>query len=363
MVVCPSLRSTTGVRAGGKRESVDPALRPGCVSPRVAPTAEVSRLSFSTQVKNELARLIPGLECCQRAELKGLLDARPCFSGGGAPAIYLTANAAVARKVITLFNRVYGVHPPVAVRTRNSSRANKLYVVGKGVEPAEVPNGWPEDFPWIDRLSYDGRARDCCRRAYLRGFFLSAGSVGDPRRGYHLELIARDGSKTAFLMGLMGCYEIQPGTTGRQGGRVIYLKGAEAIAQFLNVVGAHAALLEFESLRVYKEIKNAVNRLVNCETANLNKVVDAALQQVQDIELIHRQKGLENLPPALREMAWLRLKNPEASLKELGELLEPPLGKSGVNHRLRRLKELAEVLRKKEPGNRSPGLAGHSDVH
>ncbi|MGB9804650.1 DNA-binding protein WhiA, partial [Desulfofundulus sp.] len=192
--------------------------------------------------------------------------------------------------------------------------------------------------------------RECCRRAYLRGAFLGGGSVNNPEGTYHLEIITGNAEHARALGRLMGEFGLEARVSVRKNWHVVYLKDSDQIVALLNVMGAHAALLDFENVRIYKDVRNQVNRLVNCETANLNKVVEAALRQVEDIRFIAGTLGLEKLPPALRQVAEARLQYPDASLRELGEVLEPRVGKSGVNHRLRRLSEIAARLRETLPG-------------
>lgn len=187
--------------------------------------------------------------------------------------------------------------------------------------------------------------RSCCKRAFLRGAFLCVGSITDPGKGNHLEFVCADKEMADLLIEYMAEFEIFAKTIIRKKHYVVYLKDGEEIVNLLNVMGAHVSLMEFENQRILKEISNSVNRRVNCETANIAKTVNAATKQVEDIILIRDTCGFGGLPQNLREMAQVRIDYPEASLKELGSYLEPPVGKSGVNHRLRRLSELAEKLR------------------
>jgi DNA-binding protein WhiA len=188
--------------------------------------------------------------------------------------------------------------------------------------------------------------KDCCKRAYLRGIFMGGGSVSDPERSYHLELTLHNKKYGEALSEfLMQIYGLESKHIVRKNNYVLYFKDGDQIVDFLNIIGAHSALLNFENVRIVKQMRNNVNRLVNCETANLNKVVDAALRQVKDIELIIERRGIESLPDNLRAVAEMRLENPDLSLKELGEQLDPPVGKSGVNHRLRKIEAIAETIR------------------
>lgn len=185
----------------------------------------------------------------------------------------------------------------------------------------------------------------CCKRAFLRGAFLSVGSMSDPAKSYHLEFACTDERKAKQLQDIMRDFDIDSRIILRKKYYVVYLKEGSGIVDLLNVCEAPVSLMDMENLRILKEMRNSVNRRVNCETANIAKTVNAAARQVDDIEYLKAHYDFRNLPPALRDMAEIRLENPDASLKELGEYFNPPIGKSGVNHRLRKLGELAERVR------------------
>ena len=185
-----------------------------------------------------------------------------------------------------------------------------------------------------------------CKRAYIKGAFLGGGSISNPEKTYHLEFVTHDDEYAEDLSKLINQYGLNSKVIQRKSSFVIYLKEGEQIVDLLNIIGAHSSLLELENVRIMKEMRNNVNRLVNCETANLSKTVNAAVRQVESIKLIQNELGLARLPKNLREIAELRLSYPDESLKELGEMLNPPVGKSGVNHRLRRIEKIAEELRK-----------------
>lgn len=278
--------------------------------------------SFSQQVKSELARVIPASPCCAVAELRafGLFGSSDRFSGE-----LVLYRPAIARKVYLLAKKTSG---QVEVSLRRA--AKKTYAVtledGNGARRATIK-------------------RNCCARAYLRGAFLAAGYIGNPYTGHHLEVRSRNMEGARRLYNLMRRFNLPSGLVRRSGGWVTYIKEAEAVCEFLRLVGANNAVLDYENVRIVRDIKNRVNRLVNCETYNLNKSINASLRQLEDIRLIEELVGLENLAPGLRQVAEARLANPEASLKELGAVLTPRLGKSGVNHRLRKLREMAVALR------------------
>lgn len=188
-------------------------------------------------------------------------------------------------------------------------------------------------------------SRDCCRRAFLKGLFLSCGTVTDPVKNYQLELLLQEKTLAEQVKSLLSGYEIKAKVLERKGYFVLYLKEGDRIADFLALIGASDSFFSMENVRVLKEVRNTVNRRVNCEAANLKKSAGAAVMKVRDIELISERIGFDRLPESLRQIAVLRMRYPDISLTELGQMLDPPLGKSGVNHRLRRLSKIAEEER------------------
>jgi DNA-binding protein WhiA len=304
-------------------------------------------MTFSEEVKKELSRLIDERECCQRAELAALisLNGNLVTSRGQRGLSVTTQNPATARVIFKLFRAVFGVHAEIYIYRKRQLRKDNVYRV------------WCQgDLPRLLRqvgLVVEGEClgqqvdpsvveEACCRRAYLRGAFLAAGAINDPRKvSYHLEIAAQHESQAAVLCRLLEAEECTPKVVQRKGDYVVYLKEGEQIVRFLNIIGAHAALLEFEDARVRKEMRNQVNRLVNAETANLSKTVNAALRQIEAIKQVAQSVGFDRLSPKLREIAELRLTYPEASLQELGQMADPPISKSAVNHRLRKLLAMA----------------------
>ena len=187
--------------------------------------------------------------------------------------------------------------------------------------------------------------KNCCKRAFLRGAFLCAGSISDPKKFYHFEIFCASPEKARQMQELMQSFEIDAKIVKRKKYDVVYVKEGAQIVELLGLMGAGISLMNLENVRILKGMRNTVNRKVNCETANINKTVNAAVKQMEDIEYIQNTVGLEKLPENLEETARLRLEYPQASLKELGALLSVPLGKSGVNHRLRKISSIAEQLR------------------
>jgi len=187
----------------------------------------------------------------------------------------------------------------------------------------------------------------CCKKAHIRGAFLGAGSISDPEKGYHLEIIVQSPQYADSLCNLLNEFKLNAKVFERKNGLIVYLKDGEHIVDFLSIIGAHEALLNFENVRVYKDVRNKVNRLVNCETANLAKTINASVRQIDNIKYISDKVGLGTLTPTLREIAEVRMRYKDANLRELGELLSPQIGKSGVNHRLRQIDDFAESLKRK----------------
>lgn len=312
-------------------------------------------MSYSIDTKNELARIVAAKTCCQLAELAAIVKMDGIMQLSGKHEISLnimTENAAVARKVFTYLKNLFGVHTDIMMTKKNRLKKNNVYLVRMSPQ-AEVLNvlgsiGMIDEQGGLPGLiKPELLKKDCCRRAYLRGVFLGGGSVSDPEGDYHLEILVNDENFSKFLCRLLKRYSLTARINERKNWDVVYLKGGEDIIKLLNLMGAHQALLSFENIRIYKDVRNQVNRLVNCETANLNKTVNAAVQQIEDIKLLDEAVGLAKLPLPLRTVAEIRLKYPDISLKELGEKLDPPIGKSGVNHRIRRLQKMADKIKEK----------------
>lgn len=306
-------------------------------------------MSFTAEVKEELARVENAKPCCAHAELSALVRVEGTlhYTGGGRMRLEIaTETAPVARKVIKLLRSVFDLTTELTVRRSVLHKSNNYLITvvdQAGLTAALTDLGiLDEDHSPIYTVPTWLVKKDCCAIAYLRGMFLGGGFVADPHGDFHFELTAETEEIAADLVTLMGRFGINARITSRRGTYAVYLKGAEPIVTFLALVGAHRALLRTEDVRILKEMRNDVNRLVNAETANLEKTAIAAAEQVAAVRHLERARGLDALPPALREIAYLRLENPDVSLRELGELADPPLSKSAVYHRIRRLEELAE---------------------
>ncbi|MBN2405185.1 MAG: DNA-binding protein WhiA [Coriobacteriia bacterium] len=305
-------------------------------------------MSFTAEVKDELSRVETRRKCCPRAELSALVRVEGTLHFTGNERFRLeiaTETAPVARKAIKLLHGLFDLNTELTVRRSVLHRSNNYLITvpaQPGLAPALLDLGIVDERltpvysipPWLVK-------RDCCAVSYLRGTFLGGGFVADPHGDFHFELTAETQEMAEDLVALMERFEMPARVTQRRGTFSVYLKGAEAIVTFLARVGAHQALLRTEDVRIIKSMRNDVNRLVNAETANLEKSAKAAIDQIEAIRRLSDLRGLENLPPALQELAELRLENPDVSLRELGELAEPPLSKSAVYHRIRRLEELA----------------------
>lgn len=311
----------------------------------------VEEPTFSAQVKEELAHLLDSGEDCQLMELAALLRACGRISLGGPGRLAATLGtdyAPVARKIIRLIKGSFGLHTEVMVLRRRRLRKNLSYQVHIPPQPELV-----EMLKATGIMDRDGNltewgdlsqlGSDLCRRAYLRGTFLGTGWIAQPERQHHLEMTTTATEAADALGQLLFGYGIPVRMAYRKDVMVLYLKDANQIARFLVLVGAHQSLLHYENVRVVKEMKNLVNRRVNAETANLTKTVEASARQVEALERLRASGGFDRLSRPLRELATLRLNHPDASLKELGELCQPPVGKSGVNHRMRQLMNLAET--------------------
>jgi DNA-binding protein WhiA len=184
-----------------------------------------------------------------------------------------------------------------------------------------------------------------CKKAFIRGAFLSTGSMSDPEKAYHFEIVCDFESQAKQLQDALKFFHLDAKIVSRKNHSVVYLKEGAQVSTALSVMEASISMMNFENVRIVKEMRNSVNRSVNCETANIKKTVNAAVRQVEAIEYIEKEVGLSSLPESLQVIAEIRLRHPETPLKELGELLDPPVGKSGVNHRLRRIVEIADKLK------------------
>lgn len=304
-------------------------------------------MSFSGQIKEELAQVISSPRHCQLAELAALVQFCGHIEEDGSLLVQ-SENPLVIRKCFTLLKKTFKIE--AVAKSQMQTQNYRLFVTGE------------DAFRVLEALKICDTAghlmmrhltdpvlikNSCCKRAYLRGCYMAVGSMSNPYKSYHLELVCGLQAQAEQLLKILHDFSLDAKMIIRKKYHVVYMKEGENIADFLNITEAHKALMEFENTRIYKGMRNMVNRKVNCEAANITKTVNAATRQVEDIRLIREKMGLEGLPEPLRQMAYVRLENPQASLGELGKLLDPPVGKSGVNHRLRKLGELAKELKVK----------------
>lgn len=285
-------------------------------------------MSFSSEVKEELARHLGKSRHCQIAELAALL----AFEGKSHVAEF--ENRLLKEKYHLLIHNLFNIE-------EISSQEDRKRIFSSVKMWNELKQ---EPEPW-DTVNGILIQQNCCRRAFVRGAFLVGGSISDPNKSYHFEIVCRTIPQAEQLRDVINTFGMDAKIVARKKYQVVYLKEGAQIVDILNVMEAHVALMNLENVRILKEMRNSVNRKVNCETANISKTVNAAVKQVRDIEYIRETAGLSSLPDNLREMALLRLEYPDAPLKELGTYLNPPVGKSGVNHRLRKISEIADELR------------------
>jgi len=312
-------------------------------------------MSFASETKKELTN-IEIKHCCLKAELSALIRMNGSLSFSNRKLILdiQTENAAIARRIYTLLKKQYDVSVELLVRKKMRLKKNNVYIVRlieKAREILEDLSILGENFTFVRSISEELVKKKCCRRSYIRGAFLAGGSVSNPETSsYHLEIFSLYKEHNDSLCELMNSFHLNSKTLERKKGYITYLKEAEKISDFLSIIGGHQALLRFEDVRIVRDMRNSVNRLVNCETANLNKTIGAAIRQVENIKFIDEKMGLEALPDKLSEIARLRVEYQDVTLKELGDMVSTgKISKSGINHRLRKLDEIAEQLRNGQP--------------
>ncbi len=305
-------------------------------------------MSFSSELKDELGMVLDSARHCRLAELAAIL----CFSGqiqktGEAYRMRISVeNPNPAGAAALLVKKLFQTEPAAAEqRSARNLTSYLLELEGDAAkDAAEALKAKEKDGAWmpdIVRLT----EKNCCRRAFLRGAFITVGSISDPDRYYHFEIPCRNPSLAEHLVQLMTALHLDARIVERQNYSVVYVKESDQIAELLALMGARRGLLELENARIRRGVRGNINRRVNCETANINKSALAAARQIEDIRIIQERIGLSSLPNGLDEMARIRLQYPEANLSELGSYLEPPVGKSGVNHRLRKLASIAASLK------------------
>ena len=317
-------------------------------------------MSFSSRVKDELSRQASAARHCRIAEMSAILSlcGRVKISASDHFSIEMhTENVAVARKYFTLLKKTFNISTDVSIRRGGNVSRDRAYIVAvrehddalKVLQAAKLIDAQGEIREDLSLVRNVVVQNACCRRAFIRGAFLAAGSISDPEKFYHFEIVCPSMAKAEQLKGIIAAFDMEPKIVLRKKYYVVYIKEGDQIVDILNVMEAPVALMELENIRILRGMRGNVNRQVNCETANINKTVSAAVKQMEDIRFIQETIGLDGLPESLQDMARIRLERPEATLKELGEALEPPVGKSGVNHRLRKLGQMADDLRQQLP--------------
>ena len=300
-------------------------------------------MSYSSDTKEELCRLEPDSVCCLLAELSGIISAAGSviYRGGGDKRLSIeTENSSVARRVFRLLRDVFDVQPElVTVRRARLGGRSAHRIEIRGDEASFVLEGCG-----IQMMLREVTVRKCCRMAFLRGVFLASGSVTDPEKEYHLEFVLGDEAFAAALQKLIARFDLDAHLTTRRQMSLVYLKGQTEITDMLSVFGAQSARFAMEDAFIRKELRNNANRAVNCDSANMERSIAAASRQAQAIARLIETVGESSLPPALLQTAKMRMQYPEVSLEELGRLLDPPVGKSGVNHRLRKLEQMAAEI-------------------
>ncbi len=313
-------------------------------------------MSFSGEVKEELSKHISQARHCQIAELSAMVH----YCGkivkrqdGEIVLLLETENDAVYRKCFTLLKKTFNIDSSVADKTQESNDKSvksvielsnheeiwNLFHALKLIDQNGVFHGLEQP---VNSLLIKNA---CCKRAFLRGTFLCIGSMSDPAKGYHLEIATTNIKQAEQIRDILSDFDLEAKIIQRKRYYVVYLKEGACIVDFLNICEAHVALMDLENLRIVKEMRNSINRRVNCEAANITKTVNASSKQITEIILLRDHYGFHNLPDNLREMAEVRMEYPDLSLKELGQYLNPPVGKSGVNHRLRKLSEIAQEIK------------------
>ena len=312
-------------------------------------------MSFSSDVKEELSRVVTHEECCKMAELTGFLITNCSIAKEDGDFILRmsTENAAAVRRVYNAFKSIYGIIPITNIEKEKTFKDN-LYQL-KIIDKSDLEKFFKNSLINIDtrlQIIIDDKGKisenECCTRSFLRGVFMGGGSMADPNHMYHLEVVASNMENATFINSIMNNMGLNAKTIKRKKDYVVYIKGAERISDFLASIGSNKGILEFEQVRVIKEVKNRVNRLNNFENANLEKTIDTAILQIEDIMVIRKNRKFQKLPEPLKEIALLRLENRNDTYTELGEKLNPPLSRAGVSHRFKKIKEIADELRKKE---------------
>ena len=313
-------------------------------------------MSFSSEVKEELSKTAVSARHCRIAELAALISfcGKVTVDEDNSYSLDIhTENAVVAKRCFSLLKETFPVHPSLKISNNVSLKKHRIYEIIIDnhddcvviLQAIKLINSYGNLEDQVNIINHIVLQNTCCKRAFIRGAFMSSGSVSDPDKNYHFEIVCQDFEKAKQLMGVMNSFELDSKLIRRKKYYVVYIKEGSKIVDVLNIMEAHVALMRFENVRILKDMRNRVNRRVNCETANIQKTVVASVRQQEDIQFLIDQKAFMKLPKNLQEIANLRMDYPDASLKMLGDMLNPPVGKSGVNHRLRKISNIAQDLR------------------
>ena len=335
-------------------------------------------MSFSKDVKEELSQQTSNARHCRIAEITAILscEGRIICTESSYYLKLQTEKLVVARKYFTLIRKTFNINIDISVKTNSTAKDNRIYTLilrdikavnlilqatkltmvtdvaleslfQEGQLSAEMKQAISKKDTSVELGIADAviTQNACCKRAFIRGAFLSSGSMSDPKKAYHFEIVLSNLPKAEWIQEIIQSFSVDAKIVKRKKNYIVYIKEGSQIVDLLNIMEAHVALMDLENVRILKEMRNSINRQVNCEAANINKTVTAASKQIDDIIFIRDNVGLGDLADGLEDIAILRVEYPEASLKELGAMLLPSIGKSGVNHRLRKLSMIADQLR------------------
>lgn len=329
-------------------------------------------MSFSTKVKKEIGAHVSRSRHCQIAELLALVLAtgEVELNDNRIKLILRPENSMIGDKLCQLIdilfeNRVLYNRNSKYIQIVDQEMADRLlqtiklsdyvnYLEADWLNEEELSEIEEDDITYVSLRGVSLQnchfpkqvvQKECCKKAFIKGMFLAVGSVNDPSKAYHFEIVVRNREMAEVVQEIINSFNLDAKIVKRKKYYVVYLKEGSMIVDILNICEAYVNLMDMENVRIIKDMRNDINRRVNCETANIRKTVNAARRQIEDIEYIEKTKGLKYLKPSLRQLAELRLKEPDANLSELGEMLNPPVSKSGVNHRLRKISSIAKNLR------------------
>lgn len=306
---------------------------------------EETKISFSMEVKNELVKNIPSQRHCKIAELAVLISSNGVIRDNSL--LFKSDNEKIAQKYFTLLKKTFNICADAfenkgffAVEVKNQK---DIVII---LQAVKILNARLEPQNYSGIVSDVLIKNECCRRSFVKTAFLCFGTISNPEKGAHLEFVCGSEAAAKQMIDVLASMEINAKLSIRQNRHyVVYVKDREEVGDFLRIAEANVATMKFEEMMIRREIANTENRRINCECANGQKIIETAQKQINDILYLNECIGLENLSDTLKSVAEARLENPDVGLKELGELMKPPLGKSGVSHRLRKIGEMAQKHR------------------